>query len=432
VKLKTLACFVLILLVASLVSAQQNPASAMTVRGGAGNNIDWAQFHFDPGLSGYNPYETVIGPANVGTLAVKWSYAPAEHRVEGPPAVVNGKIYFTTSFYLAASGPLRPGDWDAIYALNADTGELIWKYELGGPVFASPAVANGVVYVVGAEGVYALNANTGVLIWQYALDFQGQYCSPTIANNILYLMSGQYVYALNATNGTLAWKHAIVEATHSSPAVADGVLYINSGPGIVYALNATSGVLVWKKQFGITIGPSLTNSSAHPGQAVADGVLYVPLQTKPKTNTYDLYALNASTGTVIWRTELGVVQDSQTPAVANGRVYVLARTTDRDLDKLYALDTTSGQIVWQAEDGGQSSPVIANGVVYTGSLADPGIGVIKAFDALSGTLLWNYQTSMGVEGYDFFPTPVVVNGTVYGSNISAGVGEVSAWTPPNQ
>ena len=34
-----------------------------------------------------------------------------------------------------------------LYALNASTGALLWKYTTGEQVYSSPAVANGVVYV---------------------------------------------------------------------------------------------------------------------------------------------------------------------------------------------------------------------------------------------------------------------------------------------
>ena len=40
------------------------------------------------------------------------------------------------------------GSYDAdLYALNASTGALLWKYATGQYVYSSPAVANGVVYV---------------------------------------------------------------------------------------------------------------------------------------------------------------------------------------------------------------------------------------------------------------------------------------------
>jgi outer membrane protein assembly factor BamB len=66
--------------------------------------------------------------------------------VYSSPAVANGVVYV--------------GSWDYnIYALNARTGALLWKYTTGNQVNSSPAVANGVVYVGSSDyNVYALNA----------------------------------------------------------------------------------------------------------------------------------------------------------------------------------------------------------------------------------------------------------------------------------
>src|SRR5205085_6120649 len=53
-----------------------------------------------------------------------------------------------------------------IYAFDALDGSVRWSYQLSTGVQASPAVANGVVYVGDNEGVFdALNASTGKLIW---------------------------------------------------------------------------------------------------------------------------------------------------------------------------------------------------------------------------------------------------------------------------
>ena len=71
---------------------------------------------------------------------------------------------------------------DAVYALNARTGALVWRYRTStasladvgaSPVISTPGqngFASGVVYVPGKDKtVYALNLTTGGLIWKYAL-----------------------------------------------------------------------------------------------------------------------------------------------------------------------------------------------------------------------------------------------------------------------
>ena len=71
-------------------------------------------------------------------------------------AVANDLIYF--------------GSGTIVYALDAGTGALVWRYVAQGnpynAAFSSPTVANGMVYFTGEDSnVYALNAATDALIW---------------------------------------------------------------------------------------------------------------------------------------------------------------------------------------------------------------------------------------------------------------------------
>jgi outer membrane protein assembly factor BamB len=61
-------------------------------------------------------------------------------------------------------------------------------------------VANGVVYVASTESdhhVYALDAKTGALRWRY--EISGSYLAPVVANGLAYVASNDgFLYALNA------------------------------------------------------------------------------------------------------------------------------------------------------------------------------------------------------------------------------------------
>ena len=79
-----------------------------------------------------------------------------------------------------------------VYALNASTGLPLhgWPYTTGGPVFSSPTVANGVVYIDSFDdNVYALNASTGAFLWKYTTPGCGGGCysTPVVANGWVYV-----------------------------------------------------------------------------------------------------------------------------------------------------------------------------------------------------------------------------------------------------
>ena len=225
-KIKVIYYLSLIILIGSVAFAQAAPSLDPCGAGPTkGSSIDWPQFHFNICHSGYNPYEFILSPANVGNLVPLWTLSV---QADSSPAVVNGVVY--VGAYYSYDG--------TVYAFNAGTGALIWKYLTGWNVLSSPAVANGVVYVGSTHGhgkVYALNAGTGALIWKYTT---GSYVfsSPAVANGVVYIGSTDgNIYALNAATGALLWKYW-EESIKSSPAVANGVLYVN-GPGSLYTFH---------------------------------------------------------------------------------------------------------------------------------------------------------------------------------------------------
>ena len=116
--------------------------------------------------------------------------------------------------------------------------------------YSSPAVANGVVYVGSVEpdgSLYAINANTGTLRWRYTTgdDFIS---SPAVANGVVYVGCDDHnLYALNASTGTLLWNHTMGYYVESSPTVANGVVYVGSNEGNLWASCVASSrrALLW-------------------------------------------------------------------------------------------------------------------------------------------------------------------------------------------
>jgi outer membrane protein assembly factor BamB len=154
--------------------------------------------------------------------SVLWQY-PIE--VASSPAVVNGVVY-------AGSAD------DNVYALDENTGALLWKYSTAGSVNSSPAVAGGVAYAGSEDGnVYALNASTGALIWKHSVGYFA--ASPAVANGVVYVVSGDGndypVNALDAKTGALLWKYALTGRQPSDPIVVNGMVYFGGADGYLYA-----------------------------------------------------------------------------------------------------------------------------------------------------------------------------------------------------
>lgn len=144
----------------------------------------------------------------------------------------------------------------------------------------------------------------------------------------------------------------------------------------------------------LTLDPSkfkeLWVSPVQPGAALnpsvaGGGAIYV------SSNTYfgvqKLYALNASTGSVVWSHDFGSIHGVHPPAYANGAVYV---TTSGNTDAfLYAFKATDGTFLHRSPYGNQweryYSPVVMDGTVYMGGGT---YGGAYAFDGATGSQKW--------------------------------------------
>jgi uncharacterized membrane protein len=123
---------------------------------------------------------------------------------------------------------------------------------------------------------------------------------------------------------TRVWKkpgHGILEYP---PSYADGVLYLAADSGWVGAYHAQSGELIWSKRF-----TKVLNQPAYYRGRVYFG-------------SYDrnIYALDAATGKVVWKRNIGAQMESP-PTLAAGRLYM------GGLDgSVRSLDATTGRVLF--------------------------------------------------------------------------------------
>ena len=127
-----------------------------------------------------------------------------------------------------------------LYALDADSGELRWRFEAGREIFSSPSVADGTVFVGAHTGfVYTLDADTGALTWQTQIGGP-VFSSPALLTDQLLIGSGdEHLYALAREDGAVQWRAQVGERVWTSPAVVGSRVYFGSHDGAIYALQET-------------------------------------------------------------------------------------------------------------------------------------------------------------------------------------------------
>jgi eukaryotic-like serine/threonine-protein kinase len=173
---------------------------------------------------------------------------------------------------------------NAVYALNAVTGSLVWRFRTAqtgpdqdvgaGPTISAPGgngFADGVVYIEGKDGIeYALDLRTGTKIWSFTLG------SPTVAvseaalaGNILTLGFAGSVFGLNATTGVPIWQATPGGTIVASPAVSGSpgsqALFIGDTDGHEYGLSLATGTQLFS---------ATPKGKVEASSAVANGMLY--------------------------------------------------------------------------------------------------------------------------------------------------------------
>ncbi|MEW6213432.1 MAG: PQQ-dependent dehydrogenase, methanol/ethanol family, partial [Acidobacteriota bacterium] len=183
---------------------------------------------------GRNYAETRFSPLskitaqNVRDLGLAWSFDTETNRgLEATPIITDGILYTT-------------GSWSVVFALDARTGRLLWKWDPEVPreygrkaccdvVNRGVAVYRGRVYVGTLDGrLAALDAKTGKPLWQVVtVDQNNSYTitgAPRVVKGKVIIGNGGgeygvrgYVSAYDAATGKLAWRFYTVPGDPSKP-----------------------------------------------------------------------------------------------------------------------------------------------------------------------------------------------------------------------
>ena len=137
------------------------------------------------------------------------------------------------------------GGSGSVYGFNVtNTTSPAWSfsnYSVGDGVTASPALSNGVAYIVSGYGrISALDIVTGVPLWirdlYYTAPLGNCFASPALDGaGALYVACRKSVLSLSAKTGALLWNYTTpsLVTTYSSPAIGDGYIVLGTGSGDV-------------------------------------------------------------------------------------------------------------------------------------------------------------------------------------------------------
>jgi glucose dehydrogenase len=229
-----------------------------------------------------------------------------------------------------------------VIAVQDATGRVLWTHQYNSLPRQGPngvTFANGRIYGVTACGVFALDAHTGRQVWYNT-----------------HLATGQVNFDI-------------------APQVANGKVFVSSaltvGGGIIYALDAATGATLWSfqtvvdkmgQQLKAPVGGAWDALLIGPDNSVYAGIgnPYLSLQEAQATPSRELYTdsivkLNQTTGQLEWYYQAFPddfhdwdLQISPIYTTVAGRPVVLAAGKG---GVVFAFDAMSGQLLWKTAVG---------------------------------------------------------------------------------
>jgi outer membrane protein assembly factor BamB len=206
---------------------------------------DWPMPRHDPSNTAYN----ADAKAPRDGVAERWTYERGA--ATGPPAIVDGTVFLSTS--------------QGLVALDSASGEEVWQYSPDGGWAAPPVVHDGVVYLteVGRSGVYAVDADAGEVVWSDPDAGSGPagvhlLAGEHVSDPVLYLGSRDgEVVRLDAATGEVTWRNDLFGEI-SAFGYRFGSLYVGTYGGELYAYSDTvDGVEepgeMWRRKVGSAV-----------------------------------------------------------------------------------------------------------------------------------------------------------------------------------
>ena len=268
-----------------------------------------------------------------------------------------GKIFVTSGFGFVA-------------ALDAESGEELWRYAEATPIRTPPTAHRGAVfYVTITNQMFALNQEDGERLWGFQSFEENarilSSASPAAAGDLIVApFSSGEVVAFLAANGRAVWNDTLSRSATltalatlndiaGSPVIDRGLVYVVSHAGRLTAIDIRSGGRVWETPIAGLQMPWVAG----------DYIFVVSVDG-------ELVCLSREDGAIIWISQLERYRNEKKkkgriswagPVLVGGHLVLVS--TEGVLVKV---DAETGQIADQRKvgDGSIISPIVAEEKVF--------------------------------------------------------------------
>jgi outer membrane protein assembly factor BamB len=290
-----------------------------------------------PEAGGY-PDHAMYHLALAGSLTEAWrrsigTGASDNTRILSEPVIDNGRVY-------AIDGS------DHVGAFDAQTGKRLWEVDLKPKGQKGHSFGGGVAFwkgrlfvTTGYAQVLALDPANGKVIWRKDVGAP-IYAAPTVSDGRVFVVTVENeLDVLAADDGRRLWSHNGLPETAgllggAAPAVVGEVVVVAYSSGELYALTVQNGRPLWSDNLAGTRGIDAVSSLADiRGRPVIDRDRVFAVSHSGRTVAIDL-----RTGERVWEQQIGSVHG---PWVAGDYVYLLSNDNE-----LVCLTRNEGKVRW--------------------------------------------------------------------------------------
>lgn len=285
-----------------------------------------------------------------------WSFQSGK-RIVGTPAISEGIVVF--------------GSADCkIYGLDAQNGNLLWTVEAAEPVLGAVTIENGIAYIGASDHTFrAVNIRTGEVKWAFAGVRGYIETKPLVTDNkVIFGAWDNTLYALNKADGKELWKWTGgLTRMHFSPAAvwpvaADGKVFITDPQRAMTAINIETGNTVWRTFQSMvreTIGLSEDKERIY---------------SKTMNDSIVCYSTKGDQPHKLWASNVGFGYE-HAPSMQVEKNGVVFGSTKEGL--IFALEATTGKVLWKHKTGNSLIstvvPLDNNRVLFTATSGETGM-----------------------------------------------------------
>jgi outer membrane protein assembly factor BamB len=231
-----------------------------------------------------------------------------------------------------------------LYCVDLQGGEVLWSYDAGKEIYASPkGDGRGIVFSTADGQVICLDPKSGERRWQFRADREIGAAAAVWGRQLLIPGRDRTMYRIDYESGSIIEEIGLPGATHCTPCIGMGYAFLIVGGRKSAAIDLFESRIAWE---GVATGDHKTPC------AYFDKRVYLPL------GKY-VYCVNGATGEKLWEAE---AQNRVTPPLINAGELIFAGKDGT----LRVHDRKSGEEVVTVALGEQfiAGPILVGGTFY--------------------------------------------------------------------